>query len=710
MTLRIRTKLLVLLLVVALLPAALAALFHRSAMLQLGRTLAARTRQAQITCASDLLGQTVLDYGRIIERDRRALEQAVRHQAREVERRLASPPPERPRFYLNADYARPEGRPADLHPSDRHFRLSEDGERLPVEVSYGEQVYFVVDGVDRSEVIDDMAALATMPEVYAGIHRAYPELTYWQYTSLESGFHTSYPGHGGYPPDYDPRKREWYVRAGRQDGLTWVVMPEVSSRTVAQTVAMPVRDAEGRFAGVTAIDVPFGSLFQELRLPEDWSSEAEAMLVTLEPSETQAPRPKVLVHRDYQTQGEDWRMPLKMQHLESDQPETLRLMLRQSRRQGAAVARMGYRGRDSLWACGGAALSRPFPVVAVPYDLVIADALAAEETVLARTGKALRITGLFLLVVGVLSVIIAFFVSRRISGPVDQLAGAAEQLAEGDYETTVDIKTGDELQKLGEAFNSMGPRLREHARMKHSLELAMEIQQNLLPREAPRVEGFDIRGGTRYCDETGGDYFDFIDLSHVSPTTLGIVVGDVSGHGIPAALMMASARGVFRAHAEREADEPALAIRALNHTLVHDTTDESFMTVFYALLDGASRRLHWTTAGHDPALLVRRVDGEIEHLGSPALPAGLFEEADYGSSGPITLESGDVVVIGTDGIWEARNPGDRLYGHERLIDELSACREASAEDIYETIVGSVLAFCAGRPAEDDITLVVMKAV
>jgi sigma-B regulation protein RsbU (phosphoserine phosphatase) len=306
--------------------------------------------------------------------------------------------------------------------------------------------------------------------------------------------------------------------------------------------------------------------------------------------------------------------------------------------------------------------------------------------------------------------IVALVAARAVAGPVDQLAQAGERLAGGDYESKVDIRTGDELQELGDVFNTMGPRLLEHAKMKHSLELAMQIQQNLLPRESPRLEGFDIYGRTQYCDETGGDYFDFLDLARISPTMLGVVVGDVSGHGIPAALLMASARSAFRVHAENAGDDPAAVMTALNQSLVRDTTDESFMTVFYALLDSRERLVHWTAAGHDPALLIRRATGEIELLGMPSLPAGLFANAEYDSGGPVQLGSGDVVVIGTDGIWEARNPAGEMYGRDRLKRELAACRETTAEGIHNAVMASVLKFCAGRDVEDDITLVVIKAL
>ena len=321
------------------------ALFLRYSMLGLGRTLAAGTRQAQTEYASELLRQLVIDCGRVIQQDRQALEQAVRLQAREVERRLSLPPVGEPRLFFNADYAIPGRGPGDLQPSDRHFLTRPDGVRVPIAVSYGEQVYFAVAGVARQSVAQDMARLATMPEAYAFARRACPDLVCWQYTSLDCGFHTSYPGHGGYPPEYDPRTREWYVRARDSGDVTWLVMPEVSSRTVAQTVTMPVRRADGSFAGVTALDVPFSSMFQQLRLPQQWAAKSQAMLVTLGAAGSAQPKAEILVSRDYERHGEDWQMPLEMQYLESGQPEQLQRMLREASGSPAPVVRMGYTRR-----------------------------------------------------------------------------------------------------------------------------------------------------------------------------------------------------------------------------------------------------------------------------------------------------------------------------------------------------------------------------
>ena len=278
---RIRWKLLILLLVIALLPLVVSNVIGRLSTYRLGSRLASETRDVLVAQAQYRLQRLVDNYGRVLDRDRKALEFALRVQAREVQRRLAGPPPDSPRAFFAQDYDRKEDQPVGMVLSEKHSQATSTGELSSIVVNYGEQVYLLPPGLDRHVVADDVARLSTMPEAYRFLYESNPELMYWQYASLESGLHTSYPGHGDYPPDYDPRQRRWY-RAAKQAGtLVWLPpMVDASTGMITLGLAMPLLRADGAFAGVTAIDVPLPGMFRELGLPDAWRTEAEAMMVT----------------------------------------------------------------------------------------------------------------------------------------------------------------------------------------------------------------------------------------------------------------------------------------------------------------------------------------------------------------------------------------------------------------------------------------------
>lgn len=709
---KIRWKLLVLLLVIALVPLIAAGLLQRLSMRRLGRGLAEDSRQMLEQDARRYLGQLVADYGQKLSRDKKILELALTIQAREVERRLASPPPESPRIYLGGQYDSGERLPEDMAPSKKHFRVDKDGRPVAVRVSYTDQVYIIVRGVERSAVADDMARLSTMPQVYRATNEHNRELMYWQYTSLDVGFHSCYPGHGGYPKDYDPRVRPWYVEAKKENLLTWALpMVEVSTRTVALTVSMPVRRPDGSFAGVTAIDAPISQPFATIQLPEPWADQAETMIIIAVDEPEQA-EPQLVIFAEQSALGHrgDWKPPPELKFLTSKDPLEFPAMIQDALAGKAGVRRMVYRGRESFWAYGAADEDQLFPIVIVPHERIVAQAAEAETYVIQKTAEGLRITALIMLAVVVVVVVAALLSSRAVTRPIARLVKGGEKLAEGDFDARVDIRTGDELQELGDLFNRTGPMLREREKMKHSLALAMEIQQHLLPAEAPKLAGFDIAGHSIYCDETGGDYYDFIELVDLTPDQLGIAVGDVTGHGIGAALLMASARGVLRSHAGRHGGNLGELFATLNTHLVRDTGEARFMTLFYGVLEAGSRRLSWTSGGHDPALWVRRRTGKIEELANTGIPLGIFDGAGYGPERMITLESGDLIVIGTDGIWEASNPAGEMFGRQRLRDLLSAGTDMTADEIHAGVVDAVRSFRGAHPQEDDITLVVIRVL
>ena len=250
-------------------------------------------------------------------------------------------------------------------------------------------------------------------------------------------------------------------------------------------------------------------------------------------------------------------------------------------------------------------------------------------------------------------------------------------------------------------------RQRDH--MKLSLDLAMEVQQNLLPQTAPNVTGLDLAGRSIYCDETGGDYFDFLDTGASSDREIGVVVGDVSGHGIPSALLMTSARAYLRQRSYM-AGSLAEVVRDVNRQFCRDVKDSGrFMTLFLARIDVGAMELTWVRAGHDPALLYDPQSDRFEELGGRGLPLGVkadfrFEEHHCG------LAPGRILVIGTDGIWEARNRIGREFGKSRFRDFIRTQAQGSADDIADGVIKAVNGFLEGQPPQDDITLLVAKTL
>jgi len=241
-----------------------------------------------------------------------------------------------------------------------------------------------------------------------------------------------------------------------------------------------------------------------------------------------------------------------------------------------------------------------------------------------------------------------------------------------------------------------------------SLNVAKKVQQHLLPFSPPEIKGFDIFGQSLYCEETGGDYFDFIHPRRGNESFLGVVVGDVSGHGIPAALLMAMTKGMLRLEAERQGDKPEGLFNTLNRHLYRAMGDADFLTLFYGILDPIKRSFTWNSAGHGPILWFRRKKGHIEELSTTGPPLGVVPSAIYDRCGPITLGEGDILFVGTDGIWESRNPAGEMFGTARLRQVLATWADRSASDIFSVIVDKVKSFCASERQQDDMTLLIIK--
>ncbi len=246
--------------------------------------------------------------------------------------------------------------------------------------------------------------------------------------------------------------------------------------------------------------------------------------------------------------------------------------------------------------------------------------------------------------------------------------------------------------------------LLERRHLERELAIAREIQLSFLPKSDPVVAGFDIAGTTRPHDEVGGDYYDFI---RVSETRLGIAIADVAGKGIPAALLMAGFRMSLLAEIRNE-----FALRAVMrkvNSLVYESTDRhKFVTAFYGLLDFRNRVLTFSNAGHNPPILMR-ADGSIVNLVDGGVALGVLAEAHY-EERPIAIRPGDILLLYTDGVSEATSPEGEQFGTRRIEDAMHRRAAESAKQILEGLVADVLEFTGEHGANDDLTLVVLKAM
>ena len=188
-----------------------------------------------------------------------------------------------------------------------------------------------------------------------------------------------------------------------------------------------------------------------------------------------------------------------------------------------------------------------------------------------------------------------------------------------------------------------------------------------------------------------------------------MAIGDVSGHGIGAALLMAVTRGLLHAEAPHTGDDLAMLMTRLNRELVHDTAEETFVTLFYGILDDSQRSLVWASAGHEPVTWYHASSGQIEELPNTGMLLGVLPSATYRQAGPVILAPGDVLVLGTDGIWEAHDDGHRFFGKDRLHQIVQDTASLSAEGICERIIDTVAMFVHPASHTDDITLIVVKA-
>ena len=329
-----------------------------------------------------------------------------------------------------------------------------------------------------------------------------------------------------------------------------------------------------------------------------------------------------------------------------------------------------------------------------------------------RRIKDLQVAFLVLLAGLAGTTILVYFVMN----PFRKLATWVKDLGSGEVKDEIDFDSGDEVGEIAQAFSEITDKFRksqknlaDQERIQKEMQLAQDIQQTLLPSEVPDIEGYQIASYYEAAKEVGGDYYDFV---QVDKDTLGIVVADVSGKGVPGSLVMTMIRTALRTEA-RSMKSASEVLARVNDFVVGDMKKGMFVTLFYVIIDSKKRRINYASAGHNPMILYRQGTKKTYYLNPRGFPVGislpdpeLFKKSI--ESDTIQLAEDDVLLIYTDGITEAMNNNRQLFSEERLLDVVRKSGNLTTQEFVEKLKDEIHSFTEGCEQNDDITLVAIK--
>jgi sigma-B regulation protein RsbU (phosphoserine phosphatase) len=500
--------------------------------------------------------------------------------------------------------------------------------------------------------------------------------------------------------DYDPRKRPFYLGAKQADRLVWLPPYVFYWQWVPGiTCAVPVKDASGKLQGVLTADFDLNALSDFV---SGLSVSAHSRVFLFTSDEVLLAHPdrrgvsgeretaKLLTLADAGDPLVDaYRATLKPEHLTAAEGGAFhRFEFRQDGTEYLGSATTFRVGEDLVWVVG---------VVAPQADFV-GDVWRTQAAALVAAAAAL-----------LAAVALAFALASAVSRPVQALIGFMQRVGTGDLEAKAAFGGSGEFRQLAGALNRMIADLRDRLRLLHSLGVAMEVQRRLLPARAPKVVGLDVAGHSTYCDETGGDYYDFLVLDQAAPHQVLVALGDVMGHGVAAALVMAGVRAVLRDRAVAAGDLAELMGR-LNRLICADHGGDRFMTMHLSVIDAKAGRMRWVSAGHDPALVFDPADGSFTEVGAGDLPLGVMDDTQYSEQISPALRPGQILFIGTDGVWEMPDAKGQEFGKDRLRETIREGAARSADEIARSVRERLTTFRGDAKSVDDVTFVVVKVL
>ncbi|MCP4625928.1 MAG: SpoIIE family protein phosphatase [bacterium] len=699
---KLRWKYFLVLIAASLVPLLTVTWISQNASRRLGKTISERAQNNLIETISQEMVRATRNYSDLINLGGFAAEQVLRRLAVRAELALTLPPPPDIRIYYAADFDDPRSAPKDMAPSENHPIRTNGSVVSYKQISRQHPNFLLAPGTRKADEALDIARFTRLSSTLKSISHQYQEGLYWIYASLENGIHISYPGHGGYPAGYDPRQRPWYKMAIKSNTVSWLPVVDATTGQLTLTVSMPFRRPDGSLAGVAGMDLKVKYALAESETAARWSQKMSSFVVGVEKNSS-SKKEKIWVLSSQNKSAPAGSKSVEEIFIQHPEIESLFHRIKNKK---SGYLDMTYKGVDSLVAYAANDADHYF-VIIVPKAEIMTLPEEVGQMFVGYSKEQTAITGSAVVLALFFVAVVAFVTSRLSTGHILTIIDAWKRLAQGDFSVRLKPRMKDERDQLIHAFNEIVPKIEEHMRMSKALGLAQEVQQSLLPQGDPTFPGFDIAGASIYCDETGGDYYDFIESNRGGQARLAVVVGDVSGHGVSSALLMATARALIMLRSSMPGEAAAI-INDVNRHLSLDTEQTgNFMTFFYCELTERGEEIRWVRAGHDPALIYDPAKDAFDELKGRGPALGLDDSFDYDSFHR-HLEPGQVIMIGTDGIWEMHNQAGAMFGKKVLMEIIRNNQKASARAIVDTVTETLKRFRGDDAPEDDITMVVIK--
>ena len=554
------------------------------------------------------------------------------------------------------------------------------------------------------------------------------------HVATSDGLELHYPGSGGWSKDYDPRTRSWYLDATHSGKASWSG-PYTTNGQLVVACTMPFHGAGGVLLGVVKVDVTIATIDQtisETRVGQNGyvfllganseviaSQQMEALramsrlTVATIPSGQDGAR-EAKTYFPVLLMAKDPDLAAVVSRMVAGESSFAHCML-----SGVPYAVAYAPVTDNGWSIG---IVMPIAEILAPAhasaEQLQAATISAANTIDNEVGRSQWQMGLLFVLTLLITGWAALVLARRIVRPIHELSVGASRFGKGQLDLTLNVRTGDEIERLAGDFNAMAANLRTYIanldaatsarhQAENELLVAKKIQSSLLPRIFPpfpnrtEIELYALMVPAR---EVGGDFFDFFFIDH---DRLCLAIGDVSDKGVPASLFMAVTKTLIKTEAMQPGRTVADILSRVNDQLCSDNEMLMFVTVFLAIVDLRDGTMESANAGHNPAV-ISRVGGDIAYM-KPAkgVALGVMEGARF-KTGRDTLGPGDVLFIYTDGINEAMNAKREQFTYDRLLATLGTSITHSAAAITDEMRGAVARFAGGYPQSDDITMITLR--